>query len=468
MSDDEIETASIALTESTNFESQANTEYEPSESGASTIDLSLRDLNLSQRHTGFKDDAGEDADGQQVDHIETLPEHACNYCGIHNPSCVVKCLLCNKWFCNSRGNTSAAHIITHLVRSRHKEVALHAESQLGETTLECYNCGIKNVFLLGFIPAKSDTVVVLLCRQPCASQSAAKDMNFDISQWQPLIDDRSFLPWLIAVPPEHEVMRARQISAHQINKLEELWRENAEATLGDLEKPGIDDEPAPVLLKYDDAYQYQNIFGPLVKIEADYDKKLKEAQTQEGIVVRWDLGLNGKHVAWFFLPKLEIGDVKLAIGDELRLRYQGELRKPWESAGYVIKIPNATSDEVGFELKRPEKVPTECTHNFAVDYVWKSTSFDRMQTAMKSFAINEQSVSGYIYHKLLGHDVAPLVLKAQLPKRFSVPNLPDLNPSQVQAVKSVLQKPLSLIQVMLMLQKVCSHCTKTVGSARYR
>lgn len=449
MSDDDIETASIALTESTNFESQAHTEYEPSENGTSTAGLSMRDLHISRGNSGNRDEPGEENEIALSGYAENLPEHACSYCGIHNPSCVVKCLLCKKWFCNSRGNTSAAHIITHLVRSRHKEVMLHADSQLGETTLECYNCGIKNVFLLGFIPAKSDTIVVLLCRQPCASQSASKDMNFDTSQWQPLIDDRSFLSWLITVPPEHEVMRARQISSHQINKLEELWRENADATLGDLEKPGVDDEPAPVLLKYDDAYQYQNVFGPLVKIEADYDKKLKEAQTQENIVVKWDLGLNGKHIAWFFLPKLEIGDVKLAVGDELRLRYLGELRKPWESAGYVIKIPNATSDDVGLELKRPEKVPTECTHNFAVDYVWKSTSFDRMQTAMKSFAINEQSVSGYIYHKLLGHEVAPLVLKASLPKKFSVPHLPELNQSQVSAVKSVLQKPLSLIQVML-------------------
>lgn len=30
--------------------------------------------------------------------------------------------------------------------------------------------------------------------------------------------------------------------------------------------------------RYEDAYQYQNVFGPLVKMEADYDKKLKEAQ----------------------------------------------------------------------------------------------------------------------------------------------------------------------------------------------
>lgn len=31
-------------------------------------------------------------------------------------------------------------------------------------------------------------------------------------------------------------------------------------------------------IRYEDAYQYQNIFGPLVMMEADYDKKLKESQ----------------------------------------------------------------------------------------------------------------------------------------------------------------------------------------------
>jgi regulator of nonsense transcripts 1 len=33
------------------------------------------------------------------------------------------------------------------------------------------------------------------------------------------------------------------------------------------------------------------------------------------------------------------------------------------------------------------------------------------------------------------------------PRRFSAPNLPELNHSQMYAVKTVLQKPLSLIQV---------------------
>ena len=36
-----------------------------------------------------------------------------------------------------------------------------------------------------------------------------------------------------------------------------------------------------ITFRYEDAYQYQNIFGPLVKLEADYDKKLKESQVMD-------------------------------------------------------------------------------------------------------------------------------------------------------------------------------------------
>jgi regulator of nonsense transcripts 1 len=77
-----------------------------------------------------------------------LPEYACKYCGIHSASSVVKCNQCKKWFCNSSNHSSGSHIINHLVRSKHKEVVLHPDGLLGETLLECYNCGNRNVFLL--------------------------------------------------------------------------------------------------------------------------------------------------------------------------------------------------------------------------------------------------------------------------------------------------------------------------------
>jgi regulator of nonsense transcripts 1 len=116
-------------------------------------------------------------------------------------------------------------------------------------------------------------------------------------------------------------------------------------------------------------------------MEADYDKKLKESQTQEDVVVRWDVGLNKKRIAYFLLSKLEQGDVRLAVGDELMLKYKGELHAPWSGIGNVIKLPNNMNDYVAIELIKDEKTPTDCTLNFSVDFVWKSTTFDRYITS---------------------------------------------------------------------------------------
>ena len=66
-------------------------------------------------------DGAASADGES----SSLPEHACRYCGHHEPGSVVKCNICAKWFCNSRGNTSGSHIVNHMVRAKHKEVTLH-------------------------------------------------------------------------------------------------------------------------------------------------------------------------------------------------------------------------------------------------------------------------------------------------------------------------------------------------------
>ncbi|XP_067635011.1 regulator of nonsense transcripts 1 homolog [Eurosta solidaginis] len=223
------------------------------------------------------------------------------------------CNNCKKWFCNGRGNTSGLQIVNHSVRAKHREVTLHSEGPLRETVLKCYWCGVCNVYVLGFIPAQADSVVVLLCRQPCAAQNSLKDINWHQEQWKPLITDRSFLPWLVKVPTEQEQSRARQISAAQINKLEELWNENIDATFQDLEKPGIDTETSQMLLLYEDGYQYEKVFGPLVRLETEYDKNLKESQIQEGIEIRWGVGLNKKTIAYFTLVKTD-SDMKLRQG----------------------------------------------------------------------------------------------------------------------------------------------------------
>jgi regulator of nonsense transcripts 1 len=89
--------------------------------------------------------------------FKALPQHACAYCGIHEPDCVVKCGAadCGKWFCNGKGLSQyGSHIILHLVKTRHKDIVLHPESPLKDTVIECYNCSSRNLFKLGYVSAK--------------------------------------------------------------------------------------------------------------------------------------------------------------------------------------------------------------------------------------------------------------------------------------------------------------------------
>ncbi|KRX44379.1 Regulator of nonsense transcripts 1 [Trichinella sp. T6] len=375
-----------------------------------------------------------------------LPEHACRYCGYHEPSSVVLCNYCKKWFCNGRlTNSAGSHIITHLVRSRHKEVTLHSMGPLGETVLECYNCGCRNVFLLGFVSATTESVVVLLCRQPCANQNSLKDLDWDHKQWKPLICDKAFISWLVSIPTLKEMKNTRRIAPADMVKLEELWKENPEGTLEDLENPQNEAEPEAVSLRYDNAEHYKSVFGPLIFMEADYECRLKEAQSQQNITVRWDVGLNKKRIAYFSLNKISDTEVKLMTGDELRLNSNFD-GKVWRASGHVIKVPDNFGEEVGIELiNAHDAPPPDVTYGYSVDFVWKSTSFDRMFIALRKLT-DDGFVSHAIHRKILGHDYEAPPLNILYPKHYSAPGLPELNHSQVMAVREVLTRSISLIQ----------------------
>ena len=90
---------------------------------------------------------------------------------------------------------------------------------------------------------------------------------------------------------------------------------------------------------------------------------MKESQTESEITVRWDMGLNQRRLAWFCMPKLESGELRLAPGDELKLKFVGSTgtglggmkgmhafnknwansggEQMWEGVGAVVKVPNS-------------------------------------------------------------------------------------------------------------------------------
>lgn len=402
---------------------------------------------VGEERTGLDDGEGDgDADGEGDVDLTTfdesqLPPHACQYCGVHDSKTVIQDVKSGKWFCNSTGLMPGSHIITHLVRSRSREVRLHADSPLGgDSVLECYACSSTNVFLLGFVPAQGDSVVMLLCREPCLHQKGLDDLKWDVSAWQPLIVERQFLPWVVAVPSAKDVSRARQITQAQALKLEELWKSDPKATLEDADKPADDDDLPRTELRYEDGYHFQRVMGTLIKVESENDRRMKEEQSRSSLSVRWDIGgVNKRRVMNF------VSDIKVLYGDELRVKHVG---LKWECSGQVKGM--TASEEIALELrpgKASTKAPTDTHSGFSVDFVWKATSFDRMHAAMRTFAQNETSVSGYLFHKILGHEVAEQVISInKMPVRLSAPGLPKLNPPQETAVRSVLGTPLALIQ----------------------
>ena len=172
------------------------------------------DLALSGSEGEEEDDGEEDSFDDEFDDDDesvltvdvdfydepSLPPYSCRYCGIHDPSSVARCVETDKWFCNAASaGGGGSHLVHHLVRSRSNQVQLHPESPLGDTVLECYNCASKNSFVLGFVPANASSVVVLLCRVCVETVPALKDMDWELSAWHPLIQDRKFLPWLVKV-----------------------------------------------------------------------------------------------------------------------------------------------------------------------------------------------------------------------------------------------------------------------------
>ena len=207
------------------------------------------------------------------------------------------------------------------------------------------------------------------------------------------------------VPSEEDNLRVRHVSNAQVMKLEDIWKTNTDATFQDLENPGVDEEPQHVLLRYEDGYQYEATFGPLVKLESEYDKKLKESQTHGNITVRWDVGLNKRVIAYFTLPNVIDSDLRLMPGDEMMIKYVGDRAKEWNGIGHASKVPDGSGEEIGIELRSrwSRGAPLECTTGFVVEFIWKSTSFDRMLAALNKFAVDDKAVSTYIYHKLAGH-----------------------------------------------------------------
>ena len=58
------------------------------------------------------------------------------------------------------------------MRSHHKSISLHKQSAVGATDVECYACQGRNLFMLGFVPAKHEVSAWSELGSMCTSTGA--------------------------------------------------------------------------------------------------------------------------------------------------------------------------------------------------------------------------------------------------------------------------------------------------------
>lgn len=130
--------------------------------------------------------------------------------------------------------------------------------------------------MLGFVTLE-ESQVALVCRLPCLTSNNT-DLNWDPNDFTPLVQEKTLANWLVKPSSDNKLKRARQITYEQINNLEEMRKNNPDVKFEDLNQNGKKKKLREVLLKYEDGYEYLDVFLPLIKAEAEHDKKIKESQ----------------------------------------------------------------------------------------------------------------------------------------------------------------------------------------------
>eukprot|EP00768_Dysnectes_brevis_P005704 gnl/Dysnectes_brevis/4232_a5601_342.p1 GENE.gnl/Dysnectes_brevis/4232_a5601_342~~gnl/Dysnectes_brevis/4232_a5601_342.p1 ORF type:complete len:881 (+),score=408.29 gnl/Dysnectes_brevis/4232_a5601_342:57-2699(+) len=402
------------------------------------------------------------SDFDSQEEVEAISQEKCSYCSMtHQPS-LVRCDGCHRWFCNETQGTLGSHIITHLVKSKHKAISLSTSSPIGDSEIACCQCQCTNVFQLGFVPSRVDRKVILLCRESCL-HSFTRSEEWDIEKWRPLIEERKLIDWLAEEAPEG-CPGMRQVTYRRVEGLEAAWRQCIDdSEPEEVIEPVHQEKLEPVPLAFSSPAHHRSIFSALLAREAEHDRLSKEALCMGGMAVRWEKLPSGRTRCLFQLSR-ELGDsIRLVPGDEL------ELDAPEEGMLVTGNVSHITSTEdVVLEIPAGADVPSEPPSVCNISFVWKETSFKRMDKALVRFSRRQGGKASSpltpVLRRLLLGSAADMRgemeqlskghwrrdgeahAKLSVIKRFEVPGLPRLNLSQRSAVKAALMRPLALIQ----------------------
>eukprot|EP00890_Picochlorum_soloecismus_P003014 jgi/Picsp_1/3713/NSC_06549-R1_regulator of nonsense transcripts 1 len=395
-------------------------------------------------------------DGEFVD--KELPDWACSYCGIYDPATVAKCIASGKWFCNGRTLGKISCIVHHALKSRCREFSLHTSNPLGGIVLHCQATGNRDILALGFAPGPMDEKVIV-SRDFLDLDIKISGLTFDESKWQPLIQDRALIDWVVKHPSQKEMKRCKKPSPSLINRLEDIWRSgNDDVKVSDLVNfvPLKREEILPVAKHYQDDRMYQSIFNKLIDLEKRTNFYRKKHHRLTNVQIKWSQS-NGSFAT--FSHRDAAAEYKVVVGDEILIKYpklsSGQSAR--ELTGKIIKY-NYNSGLVTAEISSLSEAshqnnlngqPMSVEDGYSIEFVWQGAPYDRMKDAFDIFAADKHCLSENLRQIILGNEdkaIPPVNLEAKLPEDLSVPGVKMLNLSQQKAVSQTLNCSLTLIQ----------------------
>ena len=389
----------------------------------------------------YSDESSEEEEGE-----EGPSETACAYCMNDDPDAVAQCMVCKKWFCNSRCR-SGSHIVQHLIYSEHKSIRIHPDGlqkEMGDSPICCFNNpSHNNIFTLGTIH-NDNGYSAIICRDRCLDRQRLKEYGWDADTWEHLIHDRHIANFLLSdSPPSGRYVIT--ISSKDIRRLEDLWKSDPSCTVEDLlVNPEQKSQPLErVPISFGSAKVYESIFSPLVNLECESDKQENDSKCINDVTLRWEKGVEGSTVVVFHNMSSD-SRYRMSIGQVLTFHLPLPVANLNQEVSFTGKVILLDKTEVHVLVKKEGSLPSQ-TSGYHVTFEWNGVSFSRMLSAIQSL-YDTSCMSETLYNIIMGNDFSMKNLTCPPIESISIDSLPVLNTYQVNAVRAALQNHLTLIQ----------------------
>ena len=383
--------------------------------------------------------------------LNNLHKSTCTYCLNSNPKTLSQCYECKQYFCNSVMPEFGSHLIIHLVRAKHKTIKLHKESALGDIILECFFCGRRNIFALGFAPYRANKTneLIICCRKfNCSSSETISTHELNPQEWEPLIKEKRIVDFILSSQPVEEMSLFSSPPIKAIYEFETAAQSGKKVSMREVLSAKVKSVKLPhVQLQWSNIHHYCRTFTELIEVEIAEDQKIYEKLVFEKTEISWESFESKLKKGSFVLPVNEEINISSLKGQELMLI---DCKTKDEVAVLTVLNIMGVDRVVAVVKTEHQKLSNACPYD--VKMLFKPMSFMRMIDGLNSLLTKAQKVIDQrIFQILLGNVYAikntikegvyfnPSVLT-------NIPGIPQLNQSQIQAVGKAVTNNFTLLQ----------------------